>query len=134
MKLKYLTSIMILLALTIVFTSYVEASEEDELKSAVTNLCAVLKSGDKAAFEALLAADKKNQMQWWWEASGKGKYFPTLFDRCEYTHLDPNATGAAKKVFVQRYDKDGKTPWGRPAPVSFQKDATGAWKVVGYSL
>lgn len=115
------------------FPTVISAAEEDELKAAAAALCTALKNSDKVAFEGMLVDDRKNEMQWWWEASGKGKYFATLYDRCEYDHLDPKSTGTNKKVFIQRFNKDG-TNWGRPAPVVFKKDAAGVWKIVNYSL
>lgn len=110
------------------------AEDDAAMKAAATNLCSVLKAGDRVAFEALLDAGSKNELRWWWDASGKGKDFVNIFDRCEFEHIDPNSTADQKKVFIQRFNKGDGKPWGRPAPVTFKKNAQGEWKISSYSL
>lgn len=101
-----------------------------KIKTLVTKLCTALKTGDRNTFESMLAEDSKQEMRWWWEASGKGKYFPKLFSRCEFDHVDKRFSSENNiKVFIQRYDLDG-TKWSRPAPVSFDKN----YKIISYSL
>lgn len=113
-------------------TSAADAVTEDTLKTWVSKLCTSLKDGDKTTFESMLA--DKTRMQWWWESSGKGKYFPNLYGKCEYDHLDAKqSTETKKKVFVQRFDKEGKK-WSRPAPVVFEKNDKGEWLITSYSI
>lgn len=130
---KLILSILIGLGLVSTVSTAANAAEIDELKAASAKVCSLLKSEDRAGFEAMLAKDRKGQMRWWWDSSGKGKYFNKNFSRCEFVNLDPKSEGTPKKkVFIQRYDLEGK-PWGRPAPVYFVKEGT-EWKIENYSL
>lgn len=131
---KIFTLILFVFILTFFITVARAAEPEDSLKIAVEKLCTTLIKTDRDGFESMLSADQKGEMRWWWEASGKGQYFATLYGSCGFDHIDPKSTGQAQqKVFVQRFNKDG-TKWSRPAPVVFQKDASGEWKIVNYSL
>lgn len=134
---KNLAKYFLIFVFTVLFlakTPVVRADDDTAMKDAAANLCSVLKASDRDAFSKLLDASAQNEMQWWWDASGKGKYFNELFDHCAFDHIDPNSTADQKKVFIQRFNKGDGKPWGRPAPVVFKKDASGAWKITGYSL
>ncbi|MBU1918814.1 MAG: hypothetical protein ABII18_05030 [bacterium] len=130
---KKIIFISLILTLIISIPAFADNTEQ-ELQDVSAKLCEVLVQTDKTGFENMLSADSKNQMQWWWEASGKGKYFATLYGSCKFDHIDAKSlTSADKKVFIQRFSKDG-TPWSRPAPVVFIKDDSGSWKIKSYSL
>lgn len=102
-----------------------------DMKDLSAKLCTVLAGADEAGFVAML--DNPQQKQWWWDSSGKGKYFNENFSKCEFESIDvTQSTDAKKKVFIQRYDKAG-AKWGRPAPVVFE-NKNSAWVITSYSL
>ena len=117
------------------FADHHQNHDEALMKEHSVKLCKALKAQDKAGFEAMLDESQKGQMRWWWEASGKGKYFTKLYSKCEFDHVDKRFSEVGKKykVFIQRFNLDG-TKWSRPAPVVFKKNAKGEWKITSYSL
>lgn len=109
-------------------------SDEDQLKALATKLCGILMQGDRVAFEAMVADDQKQDVRWWWDASGKGKDFKNLYGKCEFEKIVDGSKPERKQVFIQRYQKDGVTKWGQFGTAVFEKKTTGEWKMIGYTL
>lgn len=127
-------NVVVLSILALMLSSTPVKASEEELKTVATKLCDILMKGDRDGFENMISKERKRDIQWWWDASGKGKYFAKLYGKCEFDKMVDGSKPNRKQVFIQRYEKDGVTKWGKFGTVSFEKNAAGEWKMISYAL
>lgn len=129
---KIFLSLSVIIGMSFVLNAH---ATEAEMKPLVEKLCTALVKSDRDTFVSMVDESSQSSIRWWWDSSGKGKYFSTLYGSCKFDHIDQknSKAGSQYKVFVQRYNKDG-SKWSRPAPVVFKKNSKGEWKIVNYSI